>query len=85
MENWLTDHSRTSRKLAGRHQDVENVLKHLLAVRNDLGLLAEEYDVRSRQMVGNFPQALPHVGLVNTIINLHSRRGPVYQRAGDQR
>ena len=78
---WLADYY----KLAGRHQDAENVLKRLLAIRNDLGLLAEEYDVRSRQMIGNFPQALSHVALVNTIINLYSRRGPVHQRAGDQR
>jgi GH15 family glucan-1,4-alpha-glucosidase len=78
---WLADYY----KLAGRHQDAENVLKRLLAIRNDLGLLAEEYDVRSRQMIGNFPQALSHVALVNTIINLYSRRGPAHQRAGDQR
>jgi len=51
---WLADYY----KLAGRHQDAENVLKRLLAIRNDLGLLAEEYDVRSRQMIGNSPGAL---------------------------
>ncbi len=38
----------------------------MLALSNDLGLLAEEYDPRSRHMLGNFPQALTHMALINT-------------------
>ena len=45
-------------------------LCRLLSLRNDVGLLAEEYDPRIERMVGNFPQAFSHVGLVNTALNL---------------
>jgi GH15 family glucan-1,4-alpha-glucosidase len=51
------------------------------ALRNDVGLLAEEYDPRARRHVGNFPQAFSHVGLINTAHNLISARGPAQRRA----
>jgi hypothetical protein len=47
---------------------------------NDVGLLSEEYDPQARRLVGNFPQAFSHVGLVNTALNLHRRVGPAKQR-----
>ncbi len=55
--------------------------ERLLDVRNDLGLLSEEYDPASGRLLGNFPQAFSHVGLINTALNLVTRRGPAHQRA----
>jgi len=52
--------------LIGRQQDAEALFERLLALRNDLGLLSEEYDPRARRMLGNFPQALTHMALINT-------------------
>ncbi|MGN6245749.1 MAG: glycoside hydrolase family 15 protein [Motilibacteraceae bacterium] len=54
----------------GRQDEARKVFEHLLSLRNDVGLLAEEYDVRYSRQVGNFPQAFSHVGLVNTAHNL---------------
>ena len=47
----------------------------MLALRNDVGLLAEEYDPASRRLLGNFPQALSHIGIVGTALRL-SRDAP---------
>jgi GH15 family glucan-1,4-alpha-glucosidase len=55
----------------GRHDDARAVFDRLLALRNDVGLLSEEYDTDSGRLVGNFPQAFTHVGLVNSAYNLH--------------
>ena len=52
--------------LVGRQQEAEALFERLLALRNDLGLLSEEYDPRARRMLGNFPQALTHMALINT-------------------
>lgn len=51
--------------MLGRHEDARVLFKRLLALRNDVGLLAEEYDPRSKRQLGNFPQALTHIALVN--------------------
>jgi len=59
---WLAD----AYALTGRRPEAEALFERLLALRNDVGLLAEEYDPRSRRMLGNFPQALTHMALVNT-------------------
>jgi GH15 family glucan-1,4-alpha-glucosidase len=59
---WLAD----SYVLTGRREDAKALFEHLLALCNDVGLLAEEYDPRARRMLGNFPQALTHMALVNT-------------------
>ena len=59
---WLAD----SYALTGRRQEAEALFERLLALRNDVGLLAEEYDPRTKRMLGNFPQALTHMALVNT-------------------
>ena len=56
------------------------VFERLLEIRTDLGLLSEEYDVASRRLVGNFPQAFSHVGLVNTACNLSPHGGPAEDR-----
>jgi GH15 family glucan-1,4-alpha-glucosidase len=52
--------------LLGRREDAERLFERLLALGNDVGLLAEEYDPRAKRMLGNFPQALTHMALVDT-------------------
>ena len=52
--------------LIGRTGEARELFERLLALRNDVGLLAEEYDPRAKRMLGNFPQAFSHVALVNT-------------------
>jgi GH15 family glucan-1,4-alpha-glucosidase len=74
---WLAD----AYAMLGRYADAERLFERLLSFRNDVGLLAEEYDPRARRQLGNFPQGFSHVALVNTANNLISRRGPAEQRA----
>jgi GH15 family glucan-1,4-alpha-glucosidase len=52
--------------LIGRRDDAVALFERLLGLCNDVGLLAEEYDVKGRRMLGNFPQALTHMALINT-------------------
>ncbi len=52
--------------LLGRRDDANAMFQRLLNIRNDLGLLSEEYDPHAKRLLGNFPQAFSHVGLVNT-------------------
>jgi len=56
--------------LQGRHEDAERLFGRLLALRNDLGLLAEEYDPVAGRLLGNFPQAFTHLELINTALVL---------------
>jgi GH15 family glucan-1,4-alpha-glucosidase len=63
---WLADNY----ILQGRRADAIRIFERLLAIRNDVGLLAEEYDSSAKRLLGNFPQAFSHVGLVNTAFNL---------------
>ena len=65
----------------GRDADAEKLLKRLLRLQNDVGLLAEEYHLEEKRLVGNFPQAFSHVALVNTITNLYTERGPAHNRS----
>jgi GH15 family glucan-1,4-alpha-glucosidase len=65
---WLAD----CYALMGRTADANRLFERLLALRNDVGLLSEEYDPVAHRMLGNFPQAFSHVGLVNTAFNLTS-------------
>ncbi len=65
----------------GRLDDAETLFKRLLSIRNDLGLLAEEYDAKARRQQGNFPQAFSHVALINTAFNLTRAERPQDQRA----
>ena len=53
----------------GRIDEARTIIDRLIGICNDLGLVAEEYDVRRKRLVGNFPQAFTHVALVNTILN----------------
>jgi GH15 family glucan-1,4-alpha-glucosidase len=67
--------------LQGRIKDAERLFKRLIALRNDVGLLSEEYDPRARRLVGNFPQAFSHLALVSSAYNLTRAEKPVEQRA----
>ena len=58
---WLADNY----VLLERHRDAEELFERLLSLRNDVGLLSEEYDPIAKRLVGNFPQAFSHVGLIN--------------------
>jgi GH15 family glucan-1,4-alpha-glucosidase len=75
---WLADNL----ALQGRNADAEALFEHLLTARNDVGLLSEEYDPRTHHQLGNFPQALSHVALINTARNLSHRGGPSEHRSG---
>jgi GH15 family glucan-1,4-alpha-glucosidase len=63
---WLAD----AMAMTGRREEAEALFESLLDVRNDLGLLAEEYDPAARRLLGNFPQAFSHTALVNTAYSL---------------
>jgi GH15 family glucan-1,4-alpha-glucosidase len=63
---WLADNL----NLMGRTEDARRLFERLLAIRNDVGLLAEGYDIARHRLAGNFPQAFSHVGLINTAMNL---------------
>jgi GH15 family glucan-1,4-alpha-glucosidase len=52
--------------LQGRHSEAEQLFERLLRLRNDVGLLAEEYDPTAGRQLGNFPQAFTHLELINT-------------------
>lgn len=73
---WLVD----CLTMLGRRDDAQHLFDRLLNVRNDLGLLAEEYDPVSGRQLGNFPQAFSHIGLVNSAVNLSRAVAPVSQR-----
>lgn len=62
------------RRMQGRTREARELFERLLALRNDVGLLAEEYDVRAARMCGNFPFMLAHVALVNVALALSERR-----------
>ncbi len=66
--------------LQGRHDEACRLYDRLLAIRNDVGLLSEEYDPHAGRFVGNFPQAFSHVSLVNTALNLSPVEGPSEHR-----
>jgi GH15 family glucan-1,4-alpha-glucosidase len=57
-------------KLQGRDADAKKLFERVLALANDVGLLSEEYDTGAKRLVGNFPQALSHISLVNAAFNL---------------
>ncbi len=76
---WLADNY----VLQGRQDDARALFERLLATANDVGLLSEEYDVQGKRLVGNFPQAFSHVGLVNTAYNIAHADKPAEQRRGD--
>ena len=75
---WLADNL----ALMGREEEAREQFERLLALRNDVGLLAEEYDPKLGRQLGNFPQAFSHVPLVNTARHLSGPGGPAGRRAG---
>jgi GH15 family glucan-1,4-alpha-glucosidase len=66
--------------LQGRTEEASEMFERLLGLRNDLGLLSEEYDPHDKRLIGNFPQAFSHVGLVNTAWNFNRHQGPAEDR-----
>jgi GH15 family glucan-1,4-alpha-glucosidase len=73
---WLVD----AYMMLGRHDDAVKLFERLLSLRNDLGLLSEEYDTKAKRLCGNFPQAFSHLALVNSACNLGRDGRPVEQR-----
>jgi GH15 family glucan-1,4-alpha-glucosidase len=69
---WLADNY----VLLGRHNEAKQLFESLLRLQNDVGLLAEEYDLDQKRLVGNFPQALSHLALVSTALDLARVSGP---------
>jgi GH15 family glucan-1,4-alpha-glucosidase len=81
---WLCDNL----SLLGRRDEARALFERLLGLRNDVGLLSEEYAPKSKRLVGNFPQALSHIALVNTAYQLlavpaHSRHQAGSSRAAN--
>jgi GH15 family glucan-1,4-alpha-glucosidase len=75
---WLADNY----ALQGRREEARAVFERLLDLCNDVGLLAEQYDPASRRLLGNFPQAFSHVGLINSARNISMPGGPAEKRGG---
>ncbi len=73
---WLADNY----ALAGRYDEAKRLFERLLGLTNDVGLISEEYDPHARRLLGNFPQAFTHVGLVNSAFNLFHAEGPAEKR-----
>ena len=65
--------------LLGRREEARSLLQNVASVANDVGLLSEEYHVRQRRQLGNFPQTLSHLAFVNAALGLN---GKVFQRGG---
>jgi GH15 family glucan-1,4-alpha-glucosidase len=74
---WLAD----ALCLAGRQDEAKQLYEQVLTLRNDLGLLSEEYDLQRKRLIGNVPQAYSHIGIVNTASNLSDAGGPARHRA----
>lgn len=75
---WLAD----TYELMGRHAEATRLLERLFGVCNDVGLLSEEYDFETGRQLGNFPQALTHLAVVNSVLNLFAKAGgPAHQRS----
>jgi GH15 family glucan-1,4-alpha-glucosidase len=75
---WLAD----ALVMLDRQDEAQELFERVLRIRNDVGLLAECYDVAAARLVGNFPQAFSHIALVNTAHNLARASKPADQRAG---
>jgi GH15 family glucan-1,4-alpha-glucosidase len=78
---WLVDNL----AMTGREAVARRLFERLLGLCNDLGLLAEEYDVERHRLVGNFPQAFTHVALVNSARNLSRGGGPGEHRGAQDK
>jgi GH15 family glucan-1,4-alpha-glucosidase len=78
---WLAD----ALGMLDRQEEATALFERLLALRNDVGLLSEEYDPRARRLVGNFPQAFSHIALVDTASNLARLPSAPGEHRGDGR
>jgi GH15 family glucan-1,4-alpha-glucosidase len=67
--------------LQGRDREARSMFDRLLALTNDVGLLAEEYDPVGHRQLGNFPQAFSHLALINSALNIDTHAGPAAQRS----
>ena len=76
---WLCD----ALILLGRYADAKRLFTRLCELTNDVGLLSEEYDPIAERMLGNFPQAFSHLGLIATALNLSRVEGPAEERSSD--
>jgi GH15 family glucan-1,4-alpha-glucosidase len=74
---WLVDNY----VLLGREDEACALFERLLALRNDVGLLAEEYDPHSGRQLGNFPQAFSHLALINSARSLNTAEGAARLRS----
>ena len=74
---WLVDNY----VLQNRYDEARSLFERLLSRCNDVGLLAEEFDPLTGRMLGNFPQAYCHVGIINCALNLSRQKGPTEERA----
>jgi GH15 family glucan-1,4-alpha-glucosidase len=77
---WLVD----AYALTGRIEAAEQLFERLVALENDVGLLSEEYDPSARRLLGNFPQALSHMALVNSAVCLSRQHSPDCKRRDPQ-
>ena len=75
---WLVDNY----VLLGRYDEASALFERLLALRNDVGLLAEQYDPHGRRQLGNFPQAFSHLALINSAHGLNTTKGAAHLRSG---
>jgi GH15 family glucan-1,4-alpha-glucosidase len=75
---WLVDNY----VLHDRYEEARRLFERLLSRCNDVGLLAEEFDPLTGRMLGNFPQAYCHVGIINCALNLSRQKGPAERRSG---
>ena len=76
---WLVDNWH----MQDREDDAKAMFERLLSLRNDLGLLSEEYDPASKRMTGNFPQAFSHTALISSAMNIGRRGGPAQVREAE--
>ena len=74
---WLVDNY----LLLGRDEEASALFERLLALRNEVGLLAEQYDPRGRRQLGNFPQAFSHLALINSAHSLNTAKGAAHLRS----
>jgi len=74
---WLIDNY----VLQNPYDEARSLFERLLSRCNDVGLLAEEFDPLIGRMLGNFPQAYCHVGIINCALNLSRQKGPAEERA----
>jgi GH15 family glucan-1,4-alpha-glucosidase len=69
--------------MTGRHEEAVELFERLVALSNDVGLLAEEYDPAAKRLLGNFPQGFSHLSVIVTAFNLAHTEKPAEQRSKD--